>query len=739
MARIGRSLSWKVGRAIVGFLAIGMLLQESNVDGFRLLPPLRGEDPVPHSDLARHAEGMARMDRMAQQMRQWQPGGRIEAANWDADGSGLTFRTEGTTKRWDAATGKISQAEAAPPATATPNAGRGPRGRAAVGRAQQRTEEVSPDGRWKAIHRENNLWLEPAGQVEGRFPVAVTTDGTERRRYGTCCWVYGEELFQQDAIWWSPDSQTLAYYEVREEGMQDYYLTGGNLDSYTTILASRYPKAGDSNPEVFLWLYDLASGTQRKIDIPGEPRQYLYRIQFSPDGKELLVHRTNRRQDVLDWIAIDLGTLQQRIVVSEKQPTWQENAPTIRFLEDGQRFVWETESNGWKRFQLRHLDGRLLADLTPDVPYPCGELVRVDEATGWLYYTAFSDSNPYAAQLHRARLDGTQPQRITRSPLHHTGFQISPDHRHVVAVREMVDTPPSTVVYGIDQGEWVLSEGSAQAARQAGVVPAEWFSFVSADGTTTIHGILQKPAHFDPSRKYPLVIDVYGGPASQGLQCRYSVTNPLCELGVVVAKIGNRGTTGRGKAFESATYQRLGGVDLDDQAAGVRHLAAQPWVDAQRVGIFGHSYGGYMAALAVLRYPDLFHVAVAGAPVTNFKNYDTIYTERYMRTPQENPDGYRLGSCMEYASQLRGRLLLVHGLVDDNVHPSNTWQLSKALHDANKRFDMMIYPQFDHGIGGTYGRLRTEYLARHLEPTPVPMPPLEAGKREQPVSEATGK
>jgi dipeptidyl-peptidase-4 len=212
-------------------------------------------------------------------------------------------------------------------------------------------------------------------------------------------------------MWWSPDSQTLAYYEVREEGMQDYYLTGGNLDSYTTVLASRYPKAGDSNPEVFLWLYDLASGIQRKIDIPGEPRQYLYRIQFSPDGKELLVHRTNRRQDVLDWIAIDLVTLEQRVVVSEKQPTWQENAPTIRFLEDGQRFLWETESNGWKRYHLRHLDGRLLAELTPDVTYPCGELVQLDEAAGWLYYTAFSDSNPYAAQLHRVRLDGTQAQR----------------------------------------------------------------------------------------------------------------------------------------------------------------------------------------------------------------------------------------------------------------------------------------------------------------------------------------
>ncbi|MFN9789276.1 MAG: DPP IV N-terminal domain-containing protein, partial [Pirellulaceae bacterium] len=278
MAFVGRCFSWNVGQAVVGLLAIGMLLQESKVDGILLIAPLRAEDPLPHSDLARHAEGMARMDRMAQQMRQLQPGGRIEGASWDADGSGLTFRTEGKKKRWDAATGKVSEADAAPAAADAPNPGSRPRGRSAVGRAQQRTEEISPDGQWKAVHRDNNLWLEPDGQVEGRFPVAVTTDGTERRRYGTCCWVYGEELFQQEAMWWSPDSQTLAYYEVREEGMQDYYLTGGNLDSYTSILASRYPKAGDNNPEVFLWLYDLAGGTQRRIDIPGEPRQYLYRI-----------------------------------------------------------------------------------------------------------------------------------------------------------------------------------------------------------------------------------------------------------------------------------------------------------------------------------------------------------------------------------------------------------------------------------------------------------------------------
>ena len=248
--------------------------------------------------------------------------------------------------------------------------------------------------------------------------------------------------------------------------------------------------------------------------------------------------------------------------------------------------------------------------------------------------------------------------------------------------------------------------------------PASCFPFTARDGKTTIYGYIDKPSDFDPAKKYPLLINVYGGPhANSGVSNRFRTGNPFCEFGFVIARIANRGTIERGKAFESATYLKLGIVDLDDQADGVRHLVERDYIDGERVGINGHSYGGYMSALALLRYPEVFHVGVAGAPVTDWKNYDTIYTERYMRTPQENKEGYSGGSCLEFAKNLKGKLFLLHGLVDDNVHPSNTWQLVDALQKEKKRFDLMIYPNNAHGFG--YNELRWEYLLRHLQPEPA--------------------
>ncbi len=643
-------------------------------------------------------------------------GGKVEQIRWSDDGGAVQYTLAGKRKSMDLKTFEISDGGA--PATPETNEGRrGPRrnGQPGVGRAQQRTVETSPDGKWKSVYSDFNITLESTASENEK--IRVTADGVDRLRFGTGCWVYGEELNQSDAMWWSPDSSKLAYYEVDEREMVDYHLTLDNTANYTKLQSVRYPKAGDPNPKVSIWIYDLAKKSAKKVAIDGEATQYLYSIRFSPDGNELLVNRTNRRQDVLNVLAIDTNTLRVRTVLTERQSTWQENSPTIRFLEDNQRFVWGTEANGWKHFQLRHIDGRLLNPLSPVGDYACSAITKIDEKAGFFYFTAFSDAIPYNAQLHRVKLDGTHPVRLTASPLNHTSFDISPDNRFVISTREQLETPPSTVIYDEAGKEVaVLARGDRDAADKAKLSPPELFSFLSNDGKTTICGTLHKPSNFDASRKYPLLIDVYGGPESVGISTRYSAANPICELGYLVVKIGNRGTTGRGKAFESATYLKLGVPDLDDQATGVKFLRQRPYVDGDRVGIYGHSYGGYMSALALLRYPDVFQVAVAGAPVTDFRNYDTIYTERYMQTPAENAEGYDAGSCNKIAGNLRGKLLLVHGLIDDNVHPANTWQLSKALNDADKRFRMMIYPEFQHGVGSTYGSLRWEYFHEHLKP-----------------------
>ncbi len=646
-------------------------------------------------------------------------GGRVEQIRWSEDGQSVQYTDAGKRKTVDLKSFVISD-EAKPETVAPIEPAEGRRGQrragqSPVGRAQQRALATSPDGKWKALYKDFNVTLEST--TPDAEKIAVTKEGVDRLRFGTGCWVYGEELNQSDAMWWSPDSTKLAYYEVDEREMFDYHLTLDNTSNYTKLQSVRYPKAGDPNPKVSLWIYDLPTKSARKIAIDGDATQYLYSIRFSPEGNELLLNRTNRRQDVLHLLAVDTSTLHVRTVLTERQTTWQENSPAIQFLDDKQRFIWTTESNGWKHFQLRHIDGRLLNPLSQVGQYPCNSVIRVDEKAGYVYFSAYSDVIPYNAQLHRVKLDGSNPTRLTSSPLNHTSFDISPDNQFVIASREQLDTPPSTVLYDADGKEVaVLALGNREGAEKAKLSPPELFSFLSDDGKTTIYGTLHKPSSFDPSRKYPLLVDVYGGPESIGLSNRYAAANPICELGYLVVKIGNRGTVGRGKSFESATYLKLGGPDLDDQAAGVKSLRQRPYVDGNRVGIYGHSYGGYMSALALLRYPDVFHVAVSGAPVTDFRNYDSIYTERYMQTPAENSEGYDAGSCNKIASNLKGKLLLVHGLIDDNVHPANTWQLAKALNDADKRFQMMIYPEFQHGVGSTYASLRWEYFHQHLTP-----------------------
>jgi dipeptidyl-peptidase-4 len=254
----------------------------------------------------------------------------------------------------------------------------------------------------------------------------------------------------------------------------------------------------------------------------------------------------------------------------------------------------------------------------------------------------------------------------------------------------------------------VLASGRATVDT----TPPEIFTCKAADGVTDLFGVLFKPSDFRESAKYPLIIDVYGGPHSQRVSNRFSQGDADCDYGVLIAVIDNRGTPNRGKAFEAAAYLKLGDVDIADQVAAVKHLCARPYVDASRVGIFGHSYGGYMAALGILKFPDVYHAAVARAAVTDWRQYDTIYTERYMRTPQENKSGYDAGSCITYAAQLKGKLLIMHGMLDDNVHPNNAWALIHALDEADKPYESRFFPTAQHGFGGE--NTQWEFLFRNL-------------------------
>lgn len=619
------------------------------------------------------------------------------AVTWLDGGSAFQYTHDGKTYRYDIVTRTATEIDAAPAADARRVAGRsGPE------RGRQYESATSPDGRLRAFYRDRNLWL---SDVDGGDEIAITTDGSEANRvkYGTASWVYGEELNQNTAMWWSPDGKKLAYYRFDESGVRDYYLQLDQTRIQSSIDIEAYPKAGTPNPVVDLYVYDLETGESVRIDVrDGQPftddvvGHYVYRVGWTPDGSEITFNRTNRRQNIMEFTACDPTTGKCRVVVREEWPaSWVANSPEMRYLEDGRRFIWASERTGWRNYYLYDRSGELLATLT-DHPFEVGRIVRVDEEAGVLYYTARSGDNHMKMQLHRVGLDGSGDRRLTDPAFHHT-IHFAPDGKHFIDIAQTHDQPPVTRLVDAD-GNVVaeLARSDMSKFEQLGLRKVELFTFTSADGVTELHGMLHRPSDFDPSKKYPLLVSVYGGPSTNGARETFTLPSALTEYGFLVVTFDLRSAGGRGKRFLDAIYGKLGVVEIDDLAAGVRSLADRPYVDTGRVGIYGTSYGGYAALMALLRYPDVFHAASASSPVTDWRHYDTIYTERYMWTPQGNPEGYDAGSAMTYVDRLRGRLMIYYGTADNNVHPSNALQLIQALQRAGKSFEVQVGPDRGH-------------------------------------------
>jgi dipeptidyl-peptidase 4 len=637
---------------------------------------------------------------------------------WADGGKAFFYPKDGKTYRYDIATKASTEATQETPGTATQDGRAGRRAPGMPERGRQFDSALSPDGKLKAFYRNRNLWLSDAS---GGNESAITTDGSEKTRtkYGSASWVYGEELRQNSAMWWSPNGKKIAYYRFDEKPVQDYFLQldQTKIQSYMDIEA--YPKAGAPNPVAELFVYDLESKKSVQIDVrDGKPFEnsvvghYVYRVDWARDSSELLFNRTNRRQNIMELTAANPETGKCRVIVREEWlPSWTENSPTMQYLKDNRRFIWTSERTGYRNFYLYDLSGKLLTTLT-NHQFEVANIVKVDEEAGQLYYMGRDGDNHMKLQLHRVGLDGKGDKRLTDPAFNHN-VDVSPDGKHFIDIAQTHNTPPTTRLVDAD-GKVVaeLAKSDTTKFDQLGLKRVELIKYKAADGVTELHGLLHFPSNFDPDKKYPLLVSVYAGPATNGARENFIMPSALTEYGFLVASLDSRSAAGRGKRFLDAIYMKLGVVEMDDQAAGVKSLWARSYVDKNRVGIYGTSYGGYASALCLLRHPDVFQAASASSAVTSWHHYDSIYTERYMWIPQENKEGYEAGNAMNFADKLKGRLMIYYGTADNNVHPANSMQLIQALQRARKSFEVQVGP--DRGHTGLDAERMMEFFIENL-------------------------
>ncbi len=634
------------------------------------------------------------------------------SVTWNADGKAFFYSQDGKRFKFDIASGKaVETTEEAKPEAPTNVR------RTGFGRGQQPGQLDSPDSKWAIKYKSRNVLLvDKATNSES----PITTDATDANRldYGSVTWTYNEELSQRSAFWWSTDSSKVAFYRFDESKIPDYFLTT-NAGGFTNgLLVEPYPKAGADNALTEVFVYDLATKKLSQIDVrDGKPftndalGHYVYGVDWVAPG-DLRFLRANRRQNAVEWCTANPETGKVRVIVREENPGgWCDTNPSPRFLSDQKRFFWMSQRNGFRNIYLYDLTGKLLSTVSKNL-FEAESILKVDEKRSLIWYTGRGGDNPHKLQLYRTKLDGSGNICLTDRSLNHS-FQLSPTGDHFVDTADALDIPPSVRLID-SQGKVVTTLATSDLAefKQIGGQMAERISFKSADGKYDLYGRLYKPSNFDPAKKYPVLVSVYNGPQSTPYNESYRLQDNLTELGFLRFSVESRGGGNRGREFDNSMYLNLGVVEIDDIAAGVKALATKSYVDNKRVGVYGTSYGGYSSIMCLLRYPDVFQAAVASSSVTDWRHYDTIYTERYMWIPQENKEGYEAGSAITYAKNLKGDLMLYYGTIDDNVHPANTMQLIKVLQRERKSFDVQVTP--DAGHSGVNNQRMLEYFIEKL-------------------------
>jgi dipeptidyl-peptidase-4 len=477
---------------------------------------------------------------------------------------------------------------------------------------------------------------------------------------------------------------------------------------YPEEIRYKYPKAGEANSVVSIHVFHLVNGNTVTMDIGSETDIYIPRVQWSSVPGKLAIQRLNRLQNHLEILLADAASGTSRVIYEERNKYYVDITDDLTFLDDQKHFLISSEKSGYNHYYLVDFSTGQERALTTG-PWDVAELLGVDEKNGLVYYLS-TVTSPLDRMLYSVDLKGRKRTMIsTRKGTNTVDF--SAGFSYYVNRWSDVNTPTVVTVNDRKGKEIRVIRDNARlekVAQEMGWTPTEFFSFGSPEITlpdgrpVELNGFLVKPWNFDPSKKYPVVMLVYGGPGSQLVRNAYSYRTAwqqyLASKGYVVACVDNRGTGARGEEFKKMTYLQLGKYETIDQIEAAKHLASIPWVDASRIGIWGWSYGGFMSTLAITKGADHFKAAIAVAPVSNWRYYDNIYTERFMRTPQENPEGYDSNSPIFHVEKLKGNYLLIHGTADDNVHYQNSIDLVSALVAANKPFDLMVYPNSNHGI-----------------------------------------
>ena len=570
-------------------------------------------------------------------------------------------------------------------------------GRVLVSSKDEMTDvKLSPDSHYVSFVRDHNLWL--INVADGKES-AFTTGGTEKLHKGELDWVYPEELEIYSAYWWSPDSASIAYLEMDESKVTQFPLV--NFESYTGEAdLQRYPVAGGANPVVRVLVAPVNGGDARPMDIGAETDIYIPRVNWLPDSRHLAIQRLNRAQTILDLLLADTATGKSSTLLQEKDKYWINVSNDLHFFKDNKRFLWSSERSGYRHLYLYGLDGKQIAQLTKG-DWEVSHVDGVDEAKGIVYFTS-TEKSPLERHFYRVNLDGSGFARITEEDGVHT-VNLSPTTNLFVDMYSNALTPPRQDLYRTDGTKAAtLNENKVEALAQYHLSPVQFLTVKAHDGVP-LNCFVIKPPNFNPAKKYPVIVYTYGGPHAQVVLNAWMGGNLLwhemmAQKGYIIFALDNRGSTGRGHLFEEPIHYYFGASELSDQLDGVAWLKNQPWVDSQRVGIWGWSYGGHMTLHAMFEAADLFKVGFAGGPVTDWHFYDSIYAERYMGLPQQHEGEYKQCSPISHVGGFTGKLLIAQGTGDDNVHYSNTLALINDLISRGKYVEVIAAPGRGHGV-----------------------------------------